>query len=954
MEDQLSPQSQRGKLTNPGLATPEPAEDLDDGSEGYGSGAPIDPEALASLSGIMAGAIQAARDAAKDAAEDTAKDIEHPGVDLEALRQWLVKATDASIPVPGEVSSVDGESSEAGPSQEPRNSRAGKTGRGGRAAGQPPQRMALGAMLTPKILDALNAVAEGREQTSAEYSDAMLDLARFMEEGQQDSGMEASGSGRRDGVVPPVRHRTGNPPGNLDVVERVVEGGRPVSALPERTPSELERAADDAMGALGDEADRVLSSTLKEHVANWTLNLTHVGARHGLWAWFAIFLRELAAVGVAHGLDGVAEETKNKWAIGLMSATFAVHIGGLAYTRGGGTARPQSTMGHGQNMAAMVAAIITAAKTKILAPMAPIAAKAMVTAGIRDTGTLVVGLDNNLGGQKEPSFLSMTIDSVIYAAAQGAVGIPFYKGVFLSGNDPASLHLTFRENVVEAAKFATFLCIPEFINGLTYPLTTALWGTVLDGVETVTPAWFLKLRMKAPKLPSSVDQVAQHYMGVALARIDFIIMVNAFLIAADTNETISPDKLGKGGYIAVTALLNAATCFFLYYPWIWQCMTKAPPEGNEAGFRMRRLPPSVFSGGRGPSEEEPAVEPEPEQQEEPVLPPPAGQQQAAERERRRQEIAAAEQQAITAARKKEIDDEAARQAREAERQAATGAKQQEIAATEQRVITAAEKKAADDEAARKIRETARKTAADAEEQRLRDEEQQAIEVARQAAINDANGQAEAEGRRLETERQRLAVERQRLETEEQRLEAERRRLETQIAEQPADEVGAEVTGQRRLDAERQAAEQQRLEADRQAATKTEQQIKESERRIGEAEQAATKAAEEKIKAAGEKAKEDEGKRQSRETARKMEADAEEQRLRDEEQQAIAAARQKTIDDARQTARDDEAELQRLDAAATQAAEDERRAIETVARQAIEDARQRARDQLAAVTQGGAP
>ncbi|MGO4126739.1 hypothetical protein AB4Z01_20215 [Inquilinus sp. YAF38] len=914
----------------------------------------------------MADVIKAARGVAEDATKDAVDGDGAPK--LEIVKMWVERVTGADIPASARTAPNDDASFDAETDEDLGESGARQAGRGGSAGGQPID-LGPNASLVMTILSddgALDSQAVGR---------AFLELADTLDPEAQDSEGQGSRTQPRGRAVRrDVEERAGG--GQIetgterwDAITRIPplgDGGAFGGEGEDPGGGDLEAQVERVNAALNGMTDAT-GMSLQGHAANWALNLAHVGARHGLWSWIAIFLRELGAVGLKHGYEKVSKEATANWALGMMGATFAAHAASVVYTKAGGTATPKSMSGHAQNAAAMVATIITSKFTDILAPMAPIAAKAYGTAAIRDTGTLFVGMSNNLENQKEPSLLSMSIDSVIYALAQAAVGIPFYMGLIRSGNDPAALTSSFAENVTEAAKFASFLCIPEAINGLTYPLTTALWGNLLeDAGGGELPAWYLKLRMKPPAKPSG-NQAAQHYAGVALARIQFIIMVNGILSALDTNKYISPDKLGTAGYVAVTAVLNAATCFFLYYPWIWQCMTKAPPEGDEAGFRLRRLAPNFTRRQLEPAEQQEPEQQEPAEQQEP----PADQQRlAAERERRRQEIAAAEQRAIEAATKTADDDEAARQGRETERQAGETAKERAIAAAEKQAIAKAEQKATEDEDERKRRETGRQAAADTEERRRRDQERQAIAAARQTAIDGANRTAEAERKRLATERQRLAGEAQdleterqrletgqeRLETDRQRLESERQGLEAEIAQQP--EAGPEEAERRRLEAERHAAERrrletvsQRLEIERQAAAKAGQQHQEARQQVERDETVAIKAAEQTIAAAGQKAIEDEEERKTRETARKTAADAEERRLRNEQQTAIAETRRQAIEAARQKAKDDEAERRRLDAAATQAAETERQAIEATARQAIGDARTRAKAQLATVNQG---
>jgi hypothetical protein len=314
----------------------------------------------------------------------------------------------------------------------------------------------------------------------------------------------------------------------------------------------------------------------------WIGNVLHIGGRHGVHAAWVLLARELAAKGMLLSMDKYSEQGKAALGGTLMGLTAIGNLLALAYTRKTGTSTRDSDMGLTANFALMVAGIAVAGSTGVLAPMAPIAAKAMLTGAVRDGLTTMIGLDNNQDGVVEPSWLSMTADSVLYAGTQILPTALFYSGFFLSGNAEASKDLTWRESAWEATKFAGLYTIPEFGNGLSFPGTTVLWGKLVEGA---TPMQLkdLKLRIKL-KFPSLHDLMMQAG-GVMLARVVYIQLVNAGLLAINKN-VITPERLGDAGYNVASNAMNCLLCFVLYYPWILACTTKArptPATDEEAG-----------------------------------------------------------------------------------------------------------------------------------------------------------------------------------------------------------------------------------------------------------------------------------------------------------------------------------------------------------------------------------
>lgn len=310
---------------------------------------------------------------------------------------------------------------------------------------------------------------------------------------------------------------------------------------------------------------------------NWVGNIAHIGARHGMHAAWVLFARELGAKGMLLSMDEYSEEGKAALAGSLMGLTALGNILMLGYTRATKTSTSRSDQGLIENFALTVAGIAVAAGTGVLAPMAPIAAKALVTGAVRDGLTTMIGLENNQEGVFEPSWLSMTADSVLYAGTQILPTALFYSGFFLSGNAEASRDLTWGQSALEATKFAGLYAIPEFINGLSFPATTVLWGKLVEGKTPIQIEQLkLRIKMKFPKFHDLMMQAG----GVMLARVVYIQLVNVGLLALN-KHLITPERLGDARYNVASNAANCLLCFVLYYPWILACSTTARPEPEE-------------------------------------------------------------------------------------------------------------------------------------------------------------------------------------------------------------------------------------------------------------------------------------------------------------------------------------------------------------------------------------
>lgn len=332
----------------------------------------------------------------------------------------------------------------------------------------------------------------------------------------------------------------------------------------------------------------------------WIGNLAHIGARHGVHAAWVLFARELGAKGMLLSMDKYSEEGKAALAGSLMGLTALGNILMLGYTHATKTRTSRSDQGLTENFALMVAGIAVAAGTGVLAPMAPIAAKALVTGVVRDGLTTMIGLDNNQDGVFEPSWLSMTADSVLYAGTQILPTALFYSGFFLSGNAEASKDLTWGQSALEATKFAGLYALPEFGNGLSFPATTVLWGKLVEG-KTPIQLRELKLRIKM-KFPNFHDVMMQAG-GVMLARVVYIQLVNVGLLALN-KHVITPEKLGDTGYNVVSNVANCLLCFVLYYPWILACSTQARPAAERAtDEEAPEGPPALMPPDDGQEEE---------------------------------------------------------------------------------------------------------------------------------------------------------------------------------------------------------------------------------------------------------------------------------------------------------------------------------------------------------------
>ncbi|WP_225769708.1 hypothetical protein [Inquilinus sp. Marseille-Q2685] len=361
--------------------------------------------------------------------------------------------------------------------------------------------------------------------------------------------------------------------------------GLELTVAPASPAAEGDEGEDEAERQVVDHSNRLQGVLAKMFQAfegtpeTWIGNVVHIGGRHGLHAMWVLLARELAAKGMLLSMDKYSEEGKAALAGSLMGLTALGNILALAYTRKTGTSTRDSDIGLTANFALMVAGTAVAGATGVLAPMAPIAAKALLTGAVRDGVSTMIGLDNNQDGVMAPSWLSMTADSVLYAGTQILPTALFYSGFFLSGNAEASKDLTWGQSAWEATKFAGLYALPEFGNGLSFPATTVLWGKLVEGA---TPMQLkdLKLRIKL-KFPTLHDLMMQAG-GIMLARVVYIQLVNAGLLAVNKN-LITPERLGDAGYNVASNAMNCLLCFALYYPWILACTTKARPAPEERG-----------------------------------------------------------------------------------------------------------------------------------------------------------------------------------------------------------------------------------------------------------------------------------------------------------------------------------------------------------------------------------